>query len=73
MKLNYHFDFTSVFHEIFCLLCLYTQRARKFKKSPGQKTHEIKSSIFSKKYFDQNPFFAISKMAENQFLKWENV
>jgi hypothetical protein len=23
--------------------------------------------------FDQNPFFAISKMAKNQFLNWEKV
>ena len=26
-----------------------------------------------KKLFDQNPFYAISKMAKNQYLKWEKV
>ena len=29
--------------------------------------------IVIKNCFDQNPFFAISKMAKNQFLNWENV
>ena len=28
-------------------------------------------SISRKNVFDQNPFFAISKMAKNHFLKWE--
>ena len=28
-------------------------------------------SISRKKFFDQIPFFAISKMAKNQFLNWE--
>ena len=27
----------------------------------------------SRKFFYQNPFFAISKMAKNQFLNWEKV
>ena len=29
-------------------------------------------SISRKNFFDKNPFFAISKMAKNQFLNWEN-
>ena len=35
----------------------------------AKKTREIKEINFTKFYFDQIPFFAISKMAKNQFLK----
>ena len=41
--------------------------AEKLKKSPDQKSREIKSINFTKLYFDQNPFFAISKMAKINF------
>ena len=51
---------------------LFGQRARKFKKIPGKKTHEIKLINFTKNVFDQIPFFAISKLAKNQFLNWGN-
>ena len=40
-----------------------------FKKSRPTKTREIKQSSSTKFYFDQNPFFAISKMAKNQFFE----
>ena len=51
---------------------------RKFKKVQAKKIREIKGvksnkSISRKKILDQNPFFAISKMAKNQFLNWEKV
>ena len=50
------------------------QWARKYKKNPGQKTSEIKLLInFTNNFFDQIQFFAISKMAKNQFLNWEIV
>ena len=26
-----------------------------------------------KNFFEQNPFFAVSKMAKNQFLNWEKL
>ena len=43
-------------------------------KSPGQKKiAKSNNSISQKKFFDKNPFFAISKMAKNQFLNWEKV
>ena len=32
-----------------------------------------KKLVKSNKSISQNPFFAISKMAKNQFLRWENV
>ena len=38
------------------------------KKSRPKKLVESNKSISRKKFFDQNPFFAISKMAKNQFL-----
>ena len=30
------------------------------------------NQFHEKNVFDQNPFFAISKMVKNQFLNWEN-
>ena len=41
---------------------------QKILKTPGQKKNQ-----FHKEFFDQIPFFAISKMAKNQFLNWEKV
>ena len=38
-----------------------------------QKTREIKQITITKYFFDQNPFFAISKMAKNKFLAWEKI
>ena len=46
---------------------------QEIKKSPGQKTHEIKLNqikSISQFFFEQIPFFAISKMGKNQFLNW---
>ena len=52
------------------------QWARKFKKVQAKKKI-VKSnkSISRNNFFDQIPFFAISKMtpAKNQFLNWEKV
>ena len=31
------------------------------------------NQFHEKNFFDQIPFFAISKMAKNQFLDWEKV
>ena len=45
-----------------------SQKARKFKKVQAQKNREIKEINFTKIFFDQIAFFAISKMAKNQFL-----
>ena len=39
----------------------------------GKKTREIKLINFTKKNFDQIPFFAISKMTKNEFLNWEKM
>ena len=44
---------------------------QKILKSPGQK-NQI-NQFYEKKFFDQNPFFAISKMPKNQFFNWEKV
>ena len=41
-------------------------------KSPGQKDLRNQINQFHN-FFDQIPFFAISKMAKNQFLNWEEV
>ena len=38
------------------------QWARKFKNVQSKKTREIKEINFTKNFFDQNPFFAISKI-----------
>ena len=46
-----------------------SQRARKFKKVQARKLVKSNKSI-SRIFFDQIPFFAISKMAKNQFLNW---
>ena len=46
------------------------QWARKLKKVQAKKTRKIN---FTKKSFAQIPFFAMSKMAKNQFLNWEKV
>ena len=48
------------------------QWARKLKKSPGQKKtrgNKVNKPI-SRFFFCQIPFFAISKLAKNQFLNW---
>ena len=42
-------------------------------KSPGQKNSWNQINQFHEFFFDQIPFFAISKMAKNQFLNWEKV
>ena len=47
--------------------------ARKFKKSRPKKLVKSNKSISRKKFFDQNPFFAFSKMVKNQFLNWEKI
>ena len=47
-----------------------SQRTRKLKKSRPKKLVKSNKSI-SRKYFEQNPFLAILKMAKNQFLNWE--
>ena len=46
------------------------QWARKFNKVGAKKTREIN---FTKYFIDQIPFFAITKMAKNQFLNLEKV
>ena len=43
------------------------------KKSRAKKLVKSKKSISRKCFCDQIPFFAISKMAKNQFLNWEKV
>ena len=43
------------------------------KKSPGKKNREVKYNQFHEFFFDQIPFFAISKMAKSQFMYWEKV
>ena len=43
------------------------------KKSRPKKLLKSNKSISRKKFFDQIPFFAISKMAKIQFLNWEKV
>ena len=51
-----------------------TQWARKFKKVQAKKNSWNQINQFHEKtFFDQIPFFAISKMAKNQFLNWEKV
>ena len=42
-------------------------------KSPGQKNSWNQINQFHEKFFDLNPFFAISKMAKNLFLNPEKV
>ena len=44
---------------------------QKILKSSSQKNSWNQINQFHKKIFDQIPFFAISKMAKNQFLNWE--
>ena len=51
-----------------------TQWTRKLKKSrPKKKLVKKKINQFHEIFLDQIPFFAISKIAENQFLNWEKV
>ena len=47
--------------------------AENLKKSRPKKLVKSNKAISRKKFFDQIPFFAISKMAKNQFLNWEKV
>ena len=42
--------------------------ARKFKEVHAKKNLPNQMNQFLEKFFDQNPFFAISKMAKKQFL-----
>ena len=49
-----------------------TNQARKLKKS-GQKNSWNQINQFDENFFDQIPFFAISKLVKNQFLNCENV
>ena len=42
-------------------------------ESPAQKNSWNQINQFHEIIFDQIPFFAISKMAKNQFLNWEKV
>ena len=42
-------------------------------KSRGKKLVKSNKSISRKNFFDQIPFFAISKMEKNQFFNWEKV
>ena len=43
------------------------------KKSRPKKFMKSNKSTSPKNFFDPIPFFAISKMANNQFLNWEKV
>ena len=43
------------------------------KKSRPKKLLKSNKSISKNFFFDQIPFYAISKMAKNQFLNWEKV
>ena len=57
--------------------------SRTFFKKKSKKTKSVKKGAkfkkvqsnksISRNFFDQIPFFAISKMAKNQFLNWEKV
>jgi len=47
--------------------------AENLKKSRPKKLVKSNKSISRKNFFDQNQFFAISKMAKNPFLNWEKV
>ena len=53
--------------------CSAPQWARKIKKSRPRKLVKSNKSILWKKILGQIKFFAISKMAKNQFLNWEKV
>ena len=53
-----------------CGLC--HSRPENLKKSRPKKLVKSNKSISRKNFFDQIQFFAISKMAKNQFLNWEN-
>ena len=44
-----------------------------YKKSRPKKLVKSNKSISRNFFFHLNPFFAHSKMANNQFLKWEKV
>ena len=44
---------------------------QKILKSPGQKKLVKSNKSISRNFFDQIPFFAISKMAKNEFLNWK--
>ena len=49
---------------------LGSQWAREYKIVQDEKLVKSNKSISQKIFFDQIPFFAISKMAKNQFLNW---
>ena len=73
MKKNYNFILFCKLHNnnilIFMSNCYnITQLARKFKKVQAKKLVKSNKSI-SRIIFVQIPFFAISNMAKNQFLK----
>ena len=57
-----------------CIRDKGTQCGQKIEKSPDQKNSWNQINQFHEKnFFDQNPFFAILKMAKNQFLNCEKV
>ena len=47
------------------------QWARKFKKVQAKKLVKSNKINFRNSFIGQIPFFAISKMANNQFLNWK--
>ena len=50
---------------------LFHSGPENLKKCRPKKLIKSNKSISQKAFFNQVPFFAISKMAKNQFLKWE--
>ena len=64
--LNYFWHFET---KIPTLIDTGRTMGQKIEKSPGQKNSSNQINQFHEKIFlDQIPFFAISKMAKNQFL-----
>ena len=50
----------------------WARKSQKVQLSLKQKSWK-QINQFHENFVDQNPFFAISKMAKNQFLNWEKV
>ena len=59
-----------LYFEIISMNMKYTV-GQKIKKSPAQKNTWNQINQFHEFFFVQIPFFAISKMAKNQFLNWQ--
>ena len=59
--------------EIFGFSSTHHSGPENIKKSRPKKLVKPNKSMSGKKFFDQIPFFAISKLAKNQFLNWEKV